>query len=132
MHRVVLAIVLFMAAGGAGLSGAAQDRVLSEPFVQVLNPEETVAQGTTELFPPYHQPIGTWTRTFAPRLRVPVLGGMDGYRFGVFRDGIAVATGPSPAPEVASGMSLFDADTVRTVRGPKTLLYGIGSVGGVI
>lgn len=76
--------------------------------------------------------IGIASASFGPGIGHPVIRGQSGNRVSVLSNGVGVTDASNQSPDHAEGVEAALADRIEVVRGPATLLYGSGAVGGVI
>jgi len=69
---------------------------------------------------------------FGPNASRPVIRGMDGDRIRILQNGIGVMDASSLSPDHAVAADPFIAEQIEVVRGPATVLYGAGAIGGVV
>lgn len=75
---------------------------------------------------------GISNASFGPGVGRPVIRGQSGPRTINLSNGIAAADVSSLSPDHAVGIETMLAESVEVLRGPATLLYGGGAIGGVI
>ena len=75
---------------------------------------------------------GISNASFGPGVGRPVIRGQSGPRTLNLNNGIAAADVSSLSPDHAVGIEPMLAQSVEVLRGPSTLLYGGGAIGGVI
>jgi iron complex outermembrane receptor protein len=75
---------------------------------------------------------GISNASFGPGVGRPVIRGQAGPRTVNLSNGIAAADVSSLSPDHAVGVEPMLAESVEVLRGPSTLLYGGGAIGGVI
>lgn len=97
------------------LTGAALDRELTN------NIGDTLAR----------QP-GLANASFGQNVGRPVIRGLQGGRVGVLNDGMNSFDASAVSQDHAVPSEPFLADQVEVLRGPTTLLYGSGAIGGVV
>ncbi len=76
--------------------------------------------------------IGINSASFGPGIGHPVIRGQSGNRVSVLSNGVGVTDASNQSPDHAEGVEAALADRIEIIRGPATLLYGSGAVGGVI
>jgi iron complex outermembrane receptor protein len=69
---------------------------------------------------------------FGPGVGRPVIRGQQGSRVKVLADGLTVADVSGEGADHAIGLDPAHADQIEILRGPATLIYGSGAVGGVV
>ncbi len=75
---------------------------------------------------------GLSNSSFGPGVGRPVIRGQGGARTVNLNNGIAAADVSSLSPDHAVGIEPMLAESIEVLRGPSTLLYGSGAIGGVI
>ncbi len=75
---------------------------------------------------------GLAMRSFGPAPARPVLRGFDGDRLVVLENGERSGDLAETAADHAISMDPLAADRIEVVRGPASLLYGTGAIGGVV
>jgi iron complex outermembrane receptor protein len=75
---------------------------------------------------------GISNASFGPGVGRPVIRGQSGPRTLNLSNGIAAADVSSLSPDHAVGVEPMLAESIEVLRGPSTLLYGGGAIGGVV
>ncbi len=75
---------------------------------------------------------GVTSSYFGPNTSRPILRGMEGERAQIMQNGTSVLDASSASPDHAVGVDPMIAEQIEIVRGPASLIYGGGNVGGVI
>ena len=75
---------------------------------------------------------GLAVATMGPATARPVIRGMGGDRVLILEDGVRIGDVSSSASDHATALDGSSARRVEVVRGPATLLYGSGALGGVV
>ena len=75
---------------------------------------------------------GVASASFGPGVGRPVIRGQQGARAVTLNNGIAAADASSLSPDHAVSVEPMLAESIEVLRGPSTLLYGGGAIGGVI
>ncbi len=75
---------------------------------------------------------GVQTTYFGPGVGRPVVRGLDGPRVSVLSDGMGAADVSNVSQDHAVTLEPFLADQIEVLKGPRTLLYGPGAIGGVV
>jgi len=107
--------VIEMSQSATVLSGAALDREVAN------NIGDTLARVP-----------GLSNASFGQNVGRPVIRGMDGARVGVLNNNMAAADASAVSQDHAVAVEPFLADQIEVLRGPATLLYGSGAIGGVV
>jgi iron complex outermembrane receptor protein len=107
--------IVEMSQSATVLSGAALDREVSN------NLGETLARVP-----------GLSNASFGQNVGRPVIRGFEGARVGVLNNNMASADASAVSQDHAVAVEPFLADQIEVLRGPATLLYGSGAIGGVV
>jgi iron complex outermembrane receptor protein len=107
--------VIEMSQSATVLSGAALDREVAN------NLGDTLAR-----IP------GLSNASFGQNVGRPVIRGFDGARVGVLNNNMGAADASAVSQDHAVAVEPFLADQIEVLRGPATLLYGSGAIGGVV
>lgn len=75
---------------------------------------------------------GVQTTSFGQGVGRPVIRGLDASRVAVLADGLGSADVSNVSQDHAVAVEPFLADQVEILKGPSTLLYGSGAIGGVV
>lgn len=75
---------------------------------------------------------GLANASFGQNVGRPVIRGLQGQRVGVLADNMAASDASAVSQDHAVAIEPFLADQVEVLRGPSTLLYGSGAIGGVV
>ncbi|WP_115717361.1 TonB-dependent receptor [Gallaecimonas mangrovi] len=75
---------------------------------------------------------GVQASHFGPAASRPIIRGMDGPRVQVLQDGLAVGDASTVSADHAVTTEATTAKQIEILRGPATLLYGNGAIGGVV
>src|SRR5690606_8317695 len=146
------AVVLALASGAA--SAAAQDErhdpaveldrvvVRATPLtltaedlalpVEVLSGEALDAARAATLGRTLEGRPGVQSGWFGPGVGRPVIRGMDGPRVRILSDGLGSGDASATGADHAVAVEPFLADQVEVLKGPATLLYGSGAIGGAV
>lgn len=75
---------------------------------------------------------GVHSSSFAPGASRPIIRGLDGARVQVLSGGIASLDVSTISGDHAVGIEPFLADQIEVLKGPASLLYGSGAIGGAV
>lgn len=75
---------------------------------------------------------GVQTTTFGAGAGRPVIRGLDGARVSVLANGLGSADVSNVSQDHAVAVEPFLADQIEILKGPATLLYGSGAIGGIV
>lgn len=75
---------------------------------------------------------GVHAAGFGPGASRPVIRGLDGGRIKVLSDGVDVLDASTVSQDHAVGVEPLLAERIEVLKGPATLLYGGGAIGGVV
>ncbi|MDZ7824859.1 MAG: Plug domain-containing protein [Gammaproteobacteria bacterium] len=75
---------------------------------------------------------GIHSSYFGPAVGRPVIRGLSGPRVKVLEDGIAAMDASTTSGDHATSVEPFLADRIEILKGPATVLYGSGAIGGVV
>lgn len=76
--------------------------------------------------------LGISSQSFGPGVGTPVIRGQAGPRVRVLSNGIGGNDASAFSPDHASSVDPLLAERIEVLRGPATLLYGSGMIGGVV
>ena len=100
--------------------------------VNVLGGEELRAQLASSLGDTLSEQVGINSASFGPGVGLPVIRGQGANRVQVLQGGIGNIDASSVSPDHANSLEPALAERIEVVRGPATLLYGNGAIGGVV
>jgi len=119
-----------------------EEIIVSTPFAQTaaetalpvssLSGEELREKLGNSLGETLRNEIGISSSSFGTGVGHPVIRGQSGNRVSVLSNGVGVTDASNQSPDHAEGIEAALADRIEVVRGPATLLYGSGAVGGVV
>src|SRR5688500_9037951 len=75
---------------------------------------------------------GVQSSYFGPGVGRPIIRGMDGARVQVLSDGLSSGDVSTVSVDHAVSIEPFLADQIEVLKGPATLLYGSGAIGGAV
>lgn len=152
LHSSFLFLALAMAAARAASSDVApsgDDHLILDPIVTTASPlareADEIAQPTSvlggHLLDERRQPTlgetlsgepGVDSTYFGPGASRPVIRGLGGDRIRVLTGGIGTIDASVISPDHAVSLDPLLIERVEIVRGPASLLYGGGAIGGVV
>jgi len=94
--------------------------------------KEQLIQGGTTIGEALSQQVGVYSNQFGPGASRPVIRGQDGARVKVLDNASETMDVSTLSPDHAVTVDPILAKQVEIVRGPSTLLYGAGTVGGLV
>lgn len=76
--------------------------------------------------------IGISSASFGPGVGYPVIRGQTGNRVKVLQDNLGTLDAASASPDHANSIEPLIAEQIEVLRGPATLRFGSGAIGGVV
>ncbi len=76
--------------------------------------------------------LGITSQSFGPGVGIPVIRGQSGPRVRVLSNGIGSNDASAISPDHATSVEPLMAERIEVLRGPASLLYGSGAIGGVV
>lgn len=104
---------------------------LSRP-VEVLSGERLDAAKRSSLGETVGKLPGVQSSYFGPGVGRPVIRGFEGARVQVLSDGLGSGDVSTVSSDHAVSIEPFLADQIEVLKGPATLLYGSGAIGGAV
>lgn len=101
-------------------------------FASVINGDELKEKGASTLGETLGQELGVSNTSFGPSVGRPVIRGQTGDRVRVLQGGTGVLDVSSISPDHAISIEPLLAERIEIIRGPNTLAYGSGAIGGVV
>ncbi len=98
----------------------------------VLNDRELSLRRESTLGETLNSIPGVSTSYFGPNASRPVIRGIDGDRVRMMQNGVGVLDASALSPDHAVPIDPLIAEQIEVIRGPATVLYGAGAVGGVV
>nr|WP_231118082.1 TonB-dependent receptor [Lysobacter silvisoli] len=111
------------------LAGTAED--LARP-VEVLAGEKLDEAKANSLGETVGKLPGVQSSYFGPGVGRPIIRGFDGARVQVLSDGLGSGDVSTVSVDHAVSIEPFLADQIEVLKGPATLLYGSGAIGGAV
>jgi iron complex outermembrane receptor protein len=100
--------------------------------VTVLSDEELRLKVGHSIGETLKNELGITSQSFGPGVGTPVIRGQSGPRVRVLSNGIGSNDVSAISPDHATSVEPLLAERVEVLRGPATLLYGSGAIGGVV
>lgn len=100
--------------------------------VNVLSGEALRENAAATLGETLDRQVGVTSASFGPGVGRPVIRGQSGHRVQVLQDGLGALDASSASQDHANAVEPLLAERVEVIRGPATLLYGGGAIGGVV
>ncbi len=113
---------------------AAQPRARADTAfpVNVLSGEKLKESATKTLGDTLHSQAGVSSASFGPGVGQPVIRGQTSNRVRVLQDGVGTLDASLASQDHANAVETLVAERIEVIRGPATLLYGNGAIGGVV
>ena len=111
------------------LPGTAED--LARP-VEVLSGQRLDAAKASSLGETVNKLPGVQSSYFGPGVGRPIIRGFDGARVQVLSDGLGSGDVSTVSVDHAVTVEPFLANQIEVLKGPATLLYGSGAIGGAV
>jgi iron complex outermembrane receptor protein len=100
--------------------------------VTVLKDAELRQQMAPTIGSALSQQPGINNQSFGPGVGQPVIRGLSGPRVRIMENGIGNNDVSNISPDHANSIEPSQAERIEVLRGPSTLLYGSGAIGGVV
>ena len=100
--------------------------------VTVLSDEELRLKVGHSIGETLKNELGITSQSFGPGVGTPVIRGQSGPRVRVLNNGIGSNDASAISPDHATSTEPLLAERIEVLRGPATLLYGSGAIGGVV
>lgn len=104
---------------------------LAQPAT-VLSEEDLRRRRAASIGDTLSQEAGVHSSAFGPAAGRPIIRGLDGPRIRVLENGIGTMDASAVSPDHAVATESLNAEQVEILRGPASLLYGSGAIGGVV
>jgi iron complex outermembrane receptor protein len=104
---------------------------LAQP-ASVLDEEELRRKRAASIGDTLAQEPGVQSSAFGPAAGRPIIRGLDGPRIRVLENGLGTMDASAVSPDHAVTTESLNAEQVEILRGPASLLYGSGAIGGVV
>ncbi|MDD5227304.1 MAG: TonB-dependent receptor [Methylococcales bacterium] len=100
--------------------------------VTVLSGDELRTKVGSTLGEMLQNELGVTNQSFGSGVGIPVIRGQSGSRVKVMQNSLSNNDVSSLSPDHATGVDPIIAERVEVLRGPSTLLYGSGAMGGIV
>ncbi|MGI9251781.1 MAG: TonB-dependent receptor [Pseudohongiellaceae bacterium] len=100
--------------------------------VTILSGEELREKVSNSLGDTLRNEAGIANASFGVGVGHPVIRGQTGNRVSILQNGVGVSDASNVSADHANGVEASLANRLEVIRGPATLLYGSGAVGGVV
>jgi iron complex outermembrane recepter protein len=100
--------------------------------VTVIGGDELQRRGAANIGETLDSSPGMANASFGPGVGQPVIRGQQGPRVQVLENGVASGDASSVSADHAVTVEPMLAESIEVLRGPSTLLYGGGAIGGVV
>lgn len=100
--------------------------------ITVVSGEELLEKAANTLGETLKNEIGVNSASFGPGVGQPVIRGQTGRRVMALANGVGVTDVAAVSPDHANAVEAILAERIEVIRGPSTLLYGSGAIGGVV
>lgn len=100
--------------------------------VSVLSGDELRMKAASSVGETLKNEPGITSQSFGPGVGQPVIRGQSGSRVHVLQNGLGSLDVSSLSPDHANSTEALWAERIEVLRGPATLLYGSGAIGGVV
>ena len=100
--------------------------------INILSGEELQREAASTLGETLKNQIGVQSSSFGPGVGIPVIRGQSGKRVEVLQNNMVIADVSDTSADHAVATEAFLADRIEILRGPATLRYGSGAIGGVV
>ena len=101
------------------------------PFT-VLTEEDLRMKSARSICETLKDELGIASQSFGPGVGTPVIRGQSGPRVRVLNNGTGANDVSAVSPDHASSVEPLLAERIEVLRGPASLLYGSGAIGGIV
>lgn len=113
----------------APLQTKAED--VAQPYTQ-LSGDELRVKAANNLGATLQNEAGIMNQSFGPGVGVPVIRGQTGPRVRIMQDSIGNNDVATLSPDHANAVEPTQAESIEVLRGPASLLFGSGAIGGIV
>jgi len=100
--------------------------------VSILSGDELRMKASSSIGETLKNEPGITSQSFGPGVGQPVIRGQTGSRVHVLQNGLGSLDVSSLSPDHSNSTEALWAERIEVLRGPATLLYGSGAIGGVV
>lgn len=100
--------------------------------VNVLSGEALREKAASTLGETLKELVGVNSASFGTGVGLPIIRGQTGNRVQVLQGGVSNMDASAISPDHANSVEAVLAERIEVIRGPATLLYGNGAIGGVV
>ncbi|NOQ77102.1 MAG: TonB-dependent receptor plug domain-containing protein, partial [Methylococcaceae bacterium] len=100
--------------------------------VSILSGDELRMKASSSIGETLKNEPGITSQSFGPGVGQPVIRGQSGSRVHVLQNGLGSLDVSSLSPDHSNSTEALWAERIEVLRGPATLLYGSGAIGGVV
>lgn len=100
--------------------------------VNVLSGEALREKAASTLGETLKELVGVNSASFGTGVGLPIIRGQTGNRVQVLQGGVSNMDASAISPDHANSVEAILAERIEVIRGPATLLYGNGAIGGVV
>jgi iron complex outermembrane receptor protein len=108
-----------------------QAEEIARPF-NALTGGELSRKAANTLGETLNQELGVTSSSFGVGVGQPVIRGQSGPRVRVMQDSLGIQDVSTLSPDHANAVEPILAERIEVLRGPQTLLYGSGAIGGLV
>jgi len=114
----------------SSLINSAVDEI-SNPL-HIISGESVATDATQSLGSSIDDLVGLSTSDYGAAVGQPIIRGMSGSRVKVLNNGIVVRDASGLGPDHANDVDMHNVQQIEVVRGPSSLLYSNGTIGGIV
>ena len=100
--------------------------------INVLSADELKLKQSSTLGETLKNEVGVHSSYYGPVASTPIIRGLDGPRVLITQNGLDVGDASRVGPDHAVSTETSTATQIEVLRGPATLFYGSGAIGGVV
>ena len=114
----------------SSLINSAVDEI-SNPL-HIISGESVATDATQSLGSSIDDLVGLSTSDYGAAVGQPIIRGMSGSRVKVLNNGIVIRDASGLGPDHANDVDMHNVQQIEVVRGPSSLLYSNGTIGGIV